>query len=257
MRLYDAHNHLQDPALASRMAEVEVAVRRNDIVAMVVNGTEETDWEAVAELAARYDWVRASYGLHPWCVNGRSADWRERLTECWEVGGAVGEIGLDRWKETENFDDQIGVFRWQFTEGVRRDLPITVHCLRAWGALTEALRELPRPERGFLVHAFGGSLEMGRELAEMGAYFSFSGSFLAENRRAKAETFRELPLDRLLVETDAPSMPVPAGLDRYGGGTMNHPGNLGVAYDGLAGVRGMPVEELAGVVEGNFRRLFG
>ncbi len=257
MRLFDAHNHLQDPALAGRIGEVESAVRDGGIVEMVVNGTEESDWDAVAGLARRYDWVRPSYGLHPWRVNGRSADWREELAERWDAGGAVGEIGLDRWKETGNFVDQLEVFRWQFSEGARRELPISVHCLRAWGALVEALRELPRAERGFLVHAFGGSPEIATELAELGAYFSFSGSFLARNRRGKVAVFGDLPLERLLVETDAPSMPLPSELDRFGDGTVNHPGNLVVAYEGLAGVRGVSVEELAGVLEGNFRRLFG
>ncbi len=257
MRLYDAHNHLQDPALSARLGEVGTAVAELGIAAMVVNGTEESDWDAVAELAAKHAWVRPSYGLHPWRVNGRSSAWRERLVARLDAGSALGEIGLDRWKETGNFDDQLDVFRWQFTEGVRRGLPITVHCLRAWGPLTEALRTLPRSERGFLIHAFGGSAEIGRELTEMGAYFSFSGSFLAEKRRAKAVTFRDLPIDRLLVETDAPSMPLPAELDRYGEGEMNHPGNLIVAYQGLADVRGLPLDKLAEVVEGNFLRLFG
>ncbi len=257
MRLFDAHNHLQDPALAGRLGEVERLVREGGVVGMVVNGTEEGDWEDVARLAARFEWVRPSYGLHPWRVNGRSADWRERLTERLDGGGALGEIGLDRWKETENFGEQVEVFRWQFAEGVRRDLPITVHCLRAWGPLMEALRELPRSERGFLVHAFGGSSEIGRELTNLGAYFSFSGSFLAQKRSAKAEVFLELPLDRLLVETDAPSMPLPPELDRYGDGVTNHPGNLIVAYEGLAKVRSIPVRDLAELVEANFQRMFG
>ncbi len=257
MKLFDAHNHLQAPELAQRMDSIESAVRETGIAALVVNGTEESDWQAVSWLAERFPWVRASYGLHPWKVNGRSPEWRERLAAMWDAGGWVGEIGLDRWKETENFDDQLEAFRWQLGEAARRELPATIHCLRAWGALTEVIRDTAVPQCGFLVHAFGGSVEIARELAERGAYFSFSGSFLAENRRAKAETFRDLPLDRLLVETDAPSMPLPAELDRFDDGETNHPGNLIVAYEGLAELRGMPVGELAGIVEDNFSRLFG
>jgi TatD DNase family protein len=99
--------------------------------------------------------------------------------------------------------------------------------------------------------------------AGRGGYFSFNGSFLAEQRHRKREAFREIPLDRLLVETDAPAMPVPAELDRYPlpeapeGETVNHPGNIEVAYEGLARLRGMEIEELERVVEANFRRLFG
>ncbi|MGC1480759.1 MAG: TatD family hydrolase [Chthoniobacterales bacterium] len=258
MSLYDAHNHLQAPELTGDLKSVEVAVRELGIEAMVVNGTEEGDWSEVASLAERHEWVRASYGLHPWNVNARSKDWRERLKARWDAGGWVGEIGLDRWKETENFADQMEVFRWQLGEAARRNAPVTIHCLRAWGALTEVIREDRLPERGFLVHAFGGSVEIGRELAGRGAYFSFSGSFLAEERRAKADVYRDLPRERLLVETDAPAMPVPAERCRWGRtGELNHPGNLIVAYEGLAEVLGMPLGELAGRIEENFARFFG
>jgi TatD DNase family protein len=99
--------------------------------------------------------------------------------------------------------------------------------------------------------------------ARRGGYFSFNGYFLAEPRHRKRNTFKEVPLDRLLVESDAPAMPLPAELNRYplpgtpDGETVNHPANVAAAYEELARLRGMTVEELAGVVEGNFWRLFG
>jgi TatD DNase family protein len=99
-------------------------------------------------------------------------------------------------------------------------------------------------------------------LAGRGAYFSFNGSFLAQQRHKKRETFLEIPLDRLLVETDAPAMPPPPELNLYplphtpAGETVNHPGNIEVAYEGLATLLGMKVEELKPPVEENFRRLF-
>ena len=99
--------------------------------------------------------------------------------------------------------------------------------------------------------------------AARGAYFSFSGSFIAEQKHKKRVAFREVPADRLLVETDAPAMPLPDGMIRYplppapGGEPVNHPANLGVAYEGLAELRGLALEELARIVEANFHRLFG
>lgn len=262
MPLFDAHNHLQDEALAPHLAEILAAREALGIAGMVVNGTCEADWSRVSELAAAHAWIRPSHGVHPWRVDEISADWRGRLAECLDAGGCVGEIGLDRWKTDRNFDRQLEVFRWQLAEAARRDAPATIHCLRAWGALWDVIRENAVPARGFLLHAYGGPVEMVRGFADRGAYFSFSGSFLAAGRERKLEPFCEIPLERLLVETDAPAMPLPPELDRHplprasDGEPVNHPGNLIVAYEGLARLRGMPVAELADIVAENYARLF-
>ncbi len=259
MKLYDAHNHLQDARLA---AHAEAFLASGVTAGMVVNGTGEDDWAAVARLAAGRPEIRASFGVHPWRVDGVSPEWRERLAERWDAGGAVGEIGLDRWRTEKNFEWQTAVFRWQLAEAARREMPVTIHCLRAWGAMDETLRGAALPARGFLLHAYGGPEEMVRGFAERGAYFSFSGAFLAENCGRKRKAFLAVPLDRLLVETDAPDMLLPAGLDRCAvqaasGERVNHPANLSVAYEGLARLRGMPLDELADAVAENYARLFG
>jgi len=262
VKFFDAHNHLQDEGLAPHLAEILAARESLGIAGMVVNGTCEKDWSRVAELAAAHAWIRPSYGVHPWHVDGISPQWRERLAERLDAGGCVGEIGLDRWKTDRNFDRQLEVFRGQLAEAAQRNAPTTIHCLRAWGALWDVLRESEAPERGLLLHAYGGPVEMVRGFVERGAFFSFSGSFLAAGRERKLEPFRAIPLERLLVETDAPAMPLPAELDRHPlprspeGEPVNHPGNLAVAYEGLARLRGMPLAELTDVVAENYTRLF-
>lgn len=258
MKIFDAHNHLQAPELAPHLDGI-IATREAE--RMVVNGTCEADWPAVERLAAEHTWVRPSYGVHPWEVDGVSSRWLETLSAFLDRGGFVGEIGLDRWKTDANFARQREVFRAQWREGARRGRPITVHCLRAWGPLVEELRELPRAD--FLIHAYGGPREMVGEFARLGAYFSFSGSFLAAGREKKRAAFLEVPADRLLVETDAPSMALPRELARVplppdaSGQPVNHPGNLAVAYEGLAALRGVPLDQLAAVVAENYARLFG
>jgi TatD DNase family protein len=257
VKIFDAHNHLQATELAPWR---DAFLASGAVAGMVVNGTSEADWAAVAELAAAHAGIRASYGVHPWRVDEVSAEWRERLSARLDGGGVVGEIGLDRWKTDRNFDRQLEIFRWQLGEAARRGLPVTIHCLRAWGALNEVLHEATAPP--FLLHAYGGPVEMVRGFVERGGYFSFSGSFLAANRERKREAFLAVPLDRLLVETDAPDMPLPEELDQFAarsatGERVNHPGNLGAVYAGLAELRGMPVAELAGPVAGNYARLFG
>ena len=244
--------------------------------------------------------VLPSYGLHPWHVGNRSPDWQRTLLSALglERSGLsppdaqrsalnpqpasprpfarVGEFGLDRWMlDRARPDDsrlaglrrapmaeQLEAFTWQFALATSLNRPATVHCLDAWGTLAGALRETPAPTRGFLLHAYGGSAALAREFAAHGAYFSFNGSFLGERQNAKREAFKLLPADRILVETDAPAMPLPASRrthelpDTADGNTVNHPANIGAAYSGLAEIRGVSVDALAAQVERNFAALF-
>jgi TatD DNase family protein len=144
-----------------------------------------------------------------------------------------------------------------------RNLPVTIHCIDAWGALIEALRATPTPSRGFLLHAYSGSSELAREFAALGGYFSFNGYFLGERQRAKREVFKLIPAERLLAETDAPAMPLPDGARTHelpglaDGNPINHPANIGAVYAGLASLRETSIDSLSAQLESNFRRLFG
>jgi len=262
--LYDAHNHLQDDWLKPHHAEIFSTLKTIGLRGAVVNGTSEEDWAEVAALANAHEWIIPSYGMHPWFVPKRTPQWRERLLECVSQGEcAIGEIGLDRWKEPFDFEDQQRVFREQLAIAAERNLPVTIHCIQAWGALWEILNAVPLPACGFLIHAYGGSLEMMPGFAKLGGYFSFSGYFLHERKHAAREVFAKIPRERLLVETDAPALALPKEAREFDlpevekGTPVAHPGNLAVAYRALAQLRGMPLEELAAQVEENMCRLFG
>ncbi len=264
MILLDAHNHLQDDALAPRREAIMRDLEASGITRAVVNGTTERDWEAVATLARQHPWVLPSYGLHPWRLAHRTPKWKEHLLAYAEAGNCgIGEIGLDRWMPNPDFETQKEVFLWQLRLAAQLNLPASIHCLKAWGALWDILREEPLPERGFLLHAYSGPSEMVENFARRGAYFSFSGYFLNPGKTARLEPFRTLSADRLLVETDAPSMPLPSERNRYPlpdtaeGRPVNHPANLVAVYEGLAELRGSTQEALSIQVAKNFERLFG
>ncbi|CAM3056253.1 TatD family hydrolase [Rariglobus hedericola] len=295
---YDAHNHLQDEWLAPHLDRIAIAATDLPIRTMVVNGTCEADWPRVSALAQRFPFVRASYGLHPWDAGNRSPDWldalRARLAA--EPSAAVGEIGLDRWMtDSARADDprlaglrraslveQTEVFLSQLALATAENRPVTIHCLQAFGALDELLHAHPVPSRGFLLHAYGGPAEMVPRFAQLGAYFSFNGYFLKDTptpitsanlncnllsykppKASRLEIFKIIPIDRLLVETDAPAMPLPQTWRTHklppaaDGSSVNHPGNLDAAYAALASLRGLTLAELTAQVEQNFRRLFG
>jgi TatD DNase family protein len=275
---YDAHNHLQDAWLAPHRVQVFADLAKIPLGGAVVNGTAENDWDDVATLARQHAFILPSFGLHPWNVGNASPHWRDTLRRQLDAHphAAIGEIGLDRWileraKPDDSrlaglrrapLDEQLEVFTWQLALAAQRNLPVTIHCLDAWGALVEALRATRRPARGFLLHAYGGSAELARDFAALGAYFSFNGYFLGERQAAKRGVFKMLPADRILVETDAPAMPLPAERRSHAlpgladGNPINHPANIGAVYAGLAEVRGMAAAPLAAQTEANFQALF-
>ena len=147
--------------------------------------------------------------------------------------------------------------------GYGGNLPVSIHCLQAWGRLLEVLRDGPRPRCGFLLHSYGGPREMIAPLAALGAYFSFPGYFAHDRKARQREAFKHVPPDRLLIETDAPDQPLPDERVRYplseagSGKALNHPANLGAVYDVVAELLDEPPESLARRVEENFARLFG
>lgn len=260
MNFFDAHNHLQDERLGSAVSGLRAVAEVEHIGAMVVNGSSSGDWADVLELAARFPGlVLPSLGVHPWYVGEQPQGWQERLEHLvLEHRTAVGEIGLDRWKEDLLWAGQEEAFRWQLDLAARHDLPVSIHCLRAWGPLVDILESAALPPRGFLLHSFGGSLETAHRLLPLGAHFSFPGYFLGEDKLRKQEVFNRLPLERLLVETDAPDQPLPSVRRKYElPGNANHPGNLGVVYEGLSKVVGCEISVLAERLEQNFRAFFG
>lgn len=263
-RLYDAHNHLQDARLARALEDAISELRRQNVRRMVVNGSCEEDWPAVLDLARKYPEVVPSFGYHPWYIKERSADWERNLTGFLDQAvSAVGEIGLDRWIKDYAPEDQEIVFVAQLRIAAERDLPVSIHCLQAWGALLELLKSNPRPSSGFVLHSFGGPQEMISPLARLGAYFSLPGYYAHPRKARQREAFRQVPRDRLLIETDSPDQPLPPDRVRYPledpqtGQALNHPANLAAVYAFAAELVGEGIDTLATQVEENFQRVFG
>lgn len=224
--MIDAHNHLQDPRFSGRQGELIQTMKSVGITACIVNGTSEEDWPEVARLATEFpDFVRPSFGLHPWKIARASGDWFEKLRShlLTHPQASIGECGLDRWMENPQVEAQQKAFRQQLTLALELQRPLTIHCLKAWGVLLEELKNAPALPR-FLLHSFSGSWESAQELLKLGAYFSFSGHFLHPRKEKVRAVFKKLPPERILIETDAPDMPLPN--PRFFLDQLNHPANL-------------------------------
>ena len=263
VKLFDAHNHLQDDRFAGRQAGLLAACAQAGVVRMVVNGACESDWPRVLELARQHPAILPSFGYHPWHIPERAPDWRRQLeTFLDRIPSAVGEIGLDRWKPGLSYEHQEEIFLAQLQLAAARNLPVSVHCLQTWGRLHELLRDHPRPACGVVLHSFGGPAEMIPALAKLGAYFSFPGYFLHARKLRQREAFKRVPPGRLLLETDAPDQLLPEDRNRHpladaAGKPLNHPANLLAVYEGLAEFLGEEVASLAARVEENFHQVFG
>ena len=259
MRLYDAHNHLQDDRFDGRQDELIADCAAVGLTRMVVNGTREGDWPSVAALAKRHDCMLPSFGLHPWFVHERSAEWLAQLEQQLDARpSAVGEIGLDRWKPGLVYEGQEEVFTAQLRLAAERDLPASIHCLKSWGRLLELLGAGPLRKRGFLLHSYGGPADMVEPLARLGAYFSFPGAFAHERKTRQRDAFRRMPPNRLLIETDAPDQALPEDRVTHPlGQRLNHPANIAAVYEAAAELLGQAPGDLAQRVEENFVRLFG
>ncbi len=256
----DCHNHLQDESFDPDRPQTIQSAQDVGVIYSVVNGTSPSDWHALQDLAREYDHIIPCFGLHPWFVNKvQGYPWQDELrTFLDDTPSGIGEIGLDRWIKESSLENQVAAFRFQWTLAAQLDRPVMIHCLRAWGLLLEELqRPVPGPPR-FLIHGFGGSAELIKPLAQLGAYFSFAGNALDTHKSKIQEALYQVPLERLLVETDAPDMPPPPDFRRPAlsasqGRYRNEPANLPLIMAGLAALRPEAEEELIEAVEANSR----
>lgn len=265
-RLFDAHMHLQETELRGLRDEVRAQWTELGLAAAVVNGTCEADWGEVRLLASGDTRILPSFGLHPWFVRERTPDWLRHLETCLDHGpSAIGEIGIDHHVPNRDDDEQESVFLAQLELAGRRNLPVTIHCVKAWGRLDTLLRTHRDciPDRGFLLHAYGGSAEMVAGFAELGAYFSVSGRVGDRRAERLKGALGAMPSDRLLIETDAPALPPPPEWtevewsDPETGRRLNHPANISAGYRCVAEQLGMPRATLEERIERNFVSLFG
>ncbi|MDR2863506.1 MAG: TatD family hydrolase [Puniceicoccales bacterium] len=254
----DAHNHLQDPQLASRLDTLAAQAPAAGVERVVVNGTSEHDWPRVAELARRWPhWVIPAFGLHPWHSGTQSAHWLETLRTYLEAFpcAPVGEIGLDHSTHRKaNAPMQEEALAAQLVLARELARPVVLHCVKASGALETALRGHPLP-RGFLMHGYSGSAEQMKVFASLGGWFSCSGQIFDERQAARRAVFQAVPLERLLVETDAPNMAWPEEC-RADTPTGDNTLNLPRIYAAVAHLREMPADLFSQKIAENFARFF-
>jgi TatD DNase family protein len=159
-------------------------------------------------------------------------------------------------------DEQLAVFNEQLDLACLLQRPCSIHCIDAWSELHQCLGSRELPEAGFLLHAYAGPVELVKSFASLGAYFSFNGSYLEPKRKRIRLAYKEVPHERLLIETDAPAMLPPLewrakqSLNTSLNDKFNQPANIVPIYAGLAEYLGVPIEALCAQVAANYKALF-
>lgn len=263
MALVDVHAHLTHPKLAGQEDDVLRRAREAGVGAILANGLNPDDNEAVRALAERDSLVRPAFGFYPVDVvlpdmrelgveyprEGRECSAEEGVAwvrEHVEDAVAVGEIGLDGyWVPEALWEKQELVFRELVSIAVDADKPIVIHTRKRERRAFEILQEMGVERVNW--HCFGGKVKLARQIAEHGHYVSIP----ANARRSESFTrmLETLPRDRLLLETDCPYL----GPDR---GKTNEPANVAGTATYAAELWGESTETVARVVAENFERLF-
>jgi TatD DNase family protein len=249
----DTHAHLDDPRLASDLEACLGRARVAGVSAIITVGTDLASSEAALALAGRYSQVHAAVGVHPHeAASVRPADLR-RLGELARGPKvvAIGETGLDFYRNLAPRPVAEAVFRRHLELALEADRPVIIHSRQAHDAVLDILESLPHRPPGVL-HSFDGSLATARRALDLGLHLSFTGVLTYPNAGALRQVAGQLPLDRILLETDCPYL-----APQTHRGTRNEPAYVVAVAETLAELHHLPLAELARITSQSARRLFG
>lgn len=237
--LIDTHCHLDAPELAQGGQDCLADARQAGVARLLVPAVEAASFQAVADLAARAPDVRPAWGIHPLYVGRARAEDLTHLRARLQHGApvAVGEIGLDGFVTEPALEAQLPWFEAQLRLARELDLPVILHVRRAQDQVLKYLRRIR--VRGGIAHAFNGSRQQAEAFIGLGFKLGFGGAMTYSGSRRIRELAVTLPLDALVLETDAPDIP-PA----WRAGQVNTPDQLPRMAAVLAELRGLPVEDV-------------
>lgn len=237
--LIDTHCHLDQEPLISRLAEVLSAAHLAGVTHIVVPGVHPDGWGRMVFLAREYECIFPAFGIHPMYAGHADDGTLSRLAELSSLGVAIGEIGLDT-SYAVSMECQERAFRNQLGIAVSLGLPVLIHCRRAFQQTLRILQQENARQVGGIMHAFSGSPEMAREFIRLGFAISISGMVTRDNSVRLPRLVRELPLEFMVLETDAPDLPP----QRYRG-QPNQPAYLTETLHAVARLKGIKAIEAA------------
>lgn len=249
--IFDTHAHYADRAFDEDRDTVLAELPDKGVRYVMLASSSVEDTAENARLADKYDYIYAASGVHPESVDTNPADYLDTVRETALANPkvkAIGEIGLDYHYEGYSREKQILLFEEQLVLAKELDMPVIVH---SRDACEDTLNILKKHRPQGVVHCFSGSAETAREIIKLGMYIGFTGVLTFKNAKKAIKALEEVPLDRLLLETDCPYMaPVPFR------GKRSDSSMIAYTAEKAAEVKGVGVQELIDITCENGRRFY-
>lgn len=250
--IFDTHSHYDDEAFDKDRDAVFEQIRSAGVVGILNCACSKNSLKTTNELTIKYDFIYGALGIHPSDANDYDENVRDEIVRLYKGNKkiiAIGEIGLDYyWDENPDKDIQKTVFREQMKLAEELGLPVVIHDRDAHADTLEIMKEFPNV-RG-TVHCFSGSVEFAKECVKLGYYIGITGVVTFKNAKKICEVVKEIPLEKLLVETDCPYMaPEPNR------GKRNKSDYIGYIIEKIAEIKEISSKKVNLAVNDNFHSL--
>lgn len=254
--MIDSHAHLDDPKFELDRDSLINNLEKHGIEYVFNIGADIVSSRNSVALADKYENIYAVVGIHPHDASGYDENIEKELIKLSKNKKvvAIGEIGLDYYYDNSPRDIQMQVFKKQIELAAKLNLPIVIHSRDAHKDTFDTLKEAHEkyPDMRVLIHCYSSSVEMMREYMKLGFYIALGGAVTFKNSETPKEVAKEVPLSRLLIETDSPYMaPVPLR------GKRNEPMFVKYVAEEIASLRGINVEEVIEETSKNTKEFYG
>lgn len=255
--LFDSHCHLDFESFADDRGAVIASALEKGVGDVCIPGVEPTQWLSALALDSQTCAplrVWRAVGVHPWWIDHGEFLLQSRFDDAIaamlvrEDCVAIGECGLDKLRGPD-LSRQLEVLDWHQAAAQRAQLPLVLHCVRAHQELLGALKQRP-PCSGAVLHGFYGSVELARQYIEAGLYLGIGCTLLRPSAGKLREVVKQVPMDKLLLETDAPAMPATPG-------ERNEPSQLLAVAQCVAELKMLPFDEVARVSRAATQGFYG
>ncbi|MGO3752369.1 MAG: TatD family hydrolase [Peptoniphilaceae bacterium] len=253
--MIDSHAHLDDEKFDYDRDILISNLKENGVDLIYNIGADLESSISSVELSKIYENIKAVIGIHPHAASSYNKDVEDKLIELSKNKNvrAIGEIGLDFYYDNSPRDVQIEVFKKQIELAYKLDLPIVIHSREASQETFDIIKEYKEeyPKLKFLIHCFSQSVEMMREYIKLDCYIALGGAVTFKNAKNPKKVAEEVPLNRLVLETDCPYLaPVPMR------GKRNEPMFIKHTAKEIARIRGIKVSELIEETDKNTLRFY-
>jgi len=247
----DSHCHIDFSAFDCDRDNVLQRASENQVSKIIIPGVMQKSWHKIAACCKQYAMLYPAYGLHPYFIDSHKTQHLDELCHWIDKKNpvAIGECGLDFYLKNLDKNLQTTYFEKQLDIALTFNLPVIIHARKSTEAVISAIKK--RPGLRGMLHSFSGSYEQAQQLIKLGFYLSFGGSITYPKATRVRKLVQQLPLDFLLVETDAPDQPVASATSK-----RNEPACIIEVIKSIAELHKTSVENISNITALNTNRLF-